>query len=118
LKTTIICDPKLYSYAIAGRKSNWSFIGRPADGNEIGVTMELDLLNGLPPTAETAIPRMKFLVMHEFGHALGLQHEHQRGDLWSCIRDFVKIGRMKGDIRGLMGQMSNADFDDYWRNNW
>ena len=34
------------------------------------------------------------LVIHEFGHALGLEHEHQRSDFWNVLRkhfDTAKI---------------------------
>ncbi len=28
-------------------------------------------------------------VLHEFGHALGLEHEHQRSDFWDVLKDLV-----------------------------
>ena len=39
----------------------------------------------------------KHLVVHEFGHALGLQHEHQRSGLWRCITKYVKIDEIMKD---------------------
>ena len=30
------------------------------------------------------------LVVHEFGHALGLLHEHQRSDFWDRIEKYLK----------------------------
>jgi hypothetical protein len=40
------------------------------------------------------------LIVHEFGHALGLEHEHQRSDLWSWIKDYVDEDKMKRDLGG------------------
>ena len=34
------------------------------------------------------------LVLHEFGHALGLDHEHQRSDFWKVLERFT-IGKKK-----------------------
>ena len=34
------------------------------------------------------------LVLHEFGHALGLDHEHQRSDFWRILGRFT-IGKDK-----------------------
>ena len=39
----------------------------------------------------------KHLVVHEFGHALGLDHEHQRGDLWKLIKPYVNESAMITD---------------------
>ena len=37
----------------------------------------------------------KHLVIHEFGHALGLGHEHQRSDFWKHIKRFVDLVEME-----------------------
>ena len=42
---------------------------------------------------------LRHLVIHEFGHALGLEHEHQRSDFWEVIERFMDLKRMKDDPR-------------------
>ena len=37
------------------------------------------------------------LVVHEFGHALGLEHEHQRSDFWKKIEPYIDTDKMKAD---------------------
>ena len=37
------------------------------------------------------------LVVHEFGHALGLGHEHQRSDFCDLIAPFLDKSKMKTD---------------------
>ena len=39
------------------------------------------------------------LVIHEFGHALGLEHEHQRSDFWDVMEKHINLDRMKEDKR-------------------
>ena len=36
----------------------------------------------------------KHLVVHEFGHALGLGHEHQRSDFRACVIPFLDETKM------------------------
>ena len=42
---------------------------------------------------------LRHLVIHEFGHALGLEHEHQRSDFWETIERFMDLEKMKDDHR-------------------
>ena len=37
------------------------------------------------------------LVIHEFGHVLGLGHEHQRKDFWKAIKKHIDMKKMKHD---------------------
>ena len=58
-------------------------------------TMMLNL-TGPKPYPESYL---KHLVVHEFGHALGLEHEHQRSDFWDTIKDFIDMDKMEEDPR-------------------
>ena len=51
----------------------------------------------------------KYVVIHEFGHALGLGHEHQRSDFWNLIKPYANITRMKKDLR-----VSDEGFEVNW----
>ncbi len=37
----------------------------------------------------------RFYVIHEFGHALGLLHEHQRRDFWRVAKSLLDEEKMK-----------------------
>ena len=39
----------------------------------------------------------KSLVLHQFGHALGLEHEHQRSDFWDVLGDQLDTDQIKMD---------------------
>ena len=36
----------------------------------------------------------KSLVIHEFGHALGLDHEHQRSDFWDSMKMHINLTKV------------------------
>jgi hypothetical protein len=75
-------------------------------------TMWLDLhLNG---TVEDKYK--KHLVVHEFGHALGLGHEHQRSDFWKLIKPYVDVAKMKKDLGvSTKGFKVNWDSDSQFK---
>ena len=47
----------------------------------------------------------KHLVIHEFGHALSLYHEHQRSDFWKHIEPYINKNTMRTHLR-----ISDAEF--------
>ena len=51
----------------------------------------------------------KHLVVHEFGHALGLGHEHQRSDFWRLLEPYLNKVEMKKRL-GVDGD----DFEHDW----
>ncbi len=53
-------------------------------------TMMLNLLGHSAELQES-------LVIHQFGHALGLEHEHQRSDFWDVVEKHIDMDAMKSD---------------------
>ena len=41
----------------------------------------------------------KHVVIHEFGHILGLTHEYQRSDFWKLISPYIDTNLMKKDLK-------------------
>jgi hypothetical protein len=80
---------------ILERKKNYTLYGKH-QGSIKEPNMWLDLEDG-------DNDHKQYLVVHEFGHALGLGHEHQRPDFWEPIEPFVNKEMMKSDTGACCG---------------
>ena len=70
---------------------NYSFCGDARSTGSDDSTMWLDLSKGADQYKE-------HLVVHEFGHSLGLGHEHQRSDFWDCVVNYIDQAAMQNDL--------------------
>ncbi len=73
-------------------------------------TMYLNLAQHSPELQES-------LVVHEFGHALGLEHEHQRSDFWDVVEKHIDLATMKDDpfVKGSQqGEQATLSFGRDW----
>ena len=86
--------PHIIIYDPSTDKANWSYIGMEATTKKSPEpTMTLNLSGGYPESF------LKYLVIHYFGHALGLEREHQRSDFWEVVKEFIDMKKMEGDPR-------------------
>ena len=51
----------------------------------------------------------KRIVIHEFGHALGLEHEHQRSDFWDSVVECFDTDKIMKDPRVVQSSESSVD---------
>ena len=70
----------------------WSYVGSDADKCPGVCTMGLNF--------NLTDENKKIYVLHEFGHALGLDHEHQRSDFWDILGEKDE----NGDYRFIIGE--------------
>ena len=85
-------------------EGNWSMVGMDATliTNLEKPTMVLNL-HGLGYSARITI------VIHMFGHALGLEHEHLRSDFWDTLGECFDIGKIINDPRMVQYSESSED---------
>ena len=50
------------------------------------------------------------IIVHEFGHALGLQHEHQRSCFLSTAKKYLDENKIKGHLRTYSEERFKRDW--------
>ncbi len=82
------------------KDQSWSMVGNDALSPERQgkPTMRLNLL-------QLSDEEKMSNVLHEFGHALGLDHEHQRSDFWDILGEKDE----NGDDKFIIGEQSMRD---------
>ena len=85
-------------------EGNWSMVGMDATliTNPEEPTMVLNL-------CDLGYIARKRIVIHEFGHALGLEHEHLRSDFWDTVGECFDIGKIIKDPRMVLYSESSED---------
>ncbi len=81
-----------------------SMVGSDARNKVTDVTKPTMVLNLHSMTKA----QQRSMVIHEFGHALGLDHEHQRSDFW----DVLEQKDTKGQYRFIIGKDEMKEGDD------
>ena len=104
------------AYNYAGQSGCWSMVGTDAIGKS--VTMVLNL--GGTPEGYPSPDLQRSLVIHEFGHALGLMHNHQCSDFWDILEKHIDTEKMKSDsyLRGAYAgncESVAVTFESQWK---
>ena len=53
--------------------------------------------------------QIRATIVHEFGHVLGLGHEHQHPSYWKVIKNFVDIESMRNSLK-----LGRKEFNEQW----
>ena len=80
---------------VAENKNNSSLCGNARHPDSYEPTMWLDL--STQATNDVDVYK-EHVVVHEFGHSLGLGHEHQRSDFCTFIGRFLNKAMMQRDL--------------------
>ena len=54
------------------------------------------------------------LVIHEFGHALGLDHEHQRSDFWATMKEYIDLSRVPEGERVRLQKRDDMEREEFY----
>ena len=110
----VLYNNYIISFGLGDGKNETILGNRAANIGHSEPTMWLDL------SKVTGNKEKKHVVIHEFGHALGLDHEHKRSDLWKEIGDFIDVEKMKAEHGesfainwGCDQKSENADATEY-----
>ncbi len=77
-------------------------------------TMVLDLTDEFIAVTKTKNQYRRSLVIHEFGHALGLEHEHQRSELWQVLSKYIDKNAMNDSDRVSTKKSKDGVRLDIW----
>ncbi len=77
----------------ASEGRSFSRVGTDAASvKDLKLTMSLNFVEGRNDYNE-------HIVVHEFGHALGMEHEHQRSKFWSVAKKVLDVKKMLEDFK-------------------
>ncbi len=94
------------------------FFYTDTEGCSCMIGMDAEIVQSLSqPTMVLSLrgqPRyiQKSLVMHQFGHALGLDHEHQRSDFWDVVGSYFEKEHIpQAQTSRVLKKLDSIDFD-------
>ncbi len=86
------------------------------EGSSCMIGMDAEMLRSRKPTMVLSLKGQspdlqKSLVMHQFGHALGLDHEHQRSDFWDVVGQHFEQGQIPRTQMSIVLKKKKLEFD-------
>ena len=95
-----------FLFCFIGEGGSWSALGSEAEGVTVDKpTMVLSFHD------KKDDHQIRATIVHEFGHVLGLGHEHQHPSYWKVIKDFVNTESMRKSLK-----LNRNDFNMQWVN--